>query len=74
MIHRSMDTLDLIFLQTKHRPGRLTFQAVSIPDGSVMNSLGLPSESNPAISVEIPNGRTPGICVYLYKSDICINY
>jgi hypothetical protein len=43
-----------------------TFHAVSMPDGSVMKSFGLLSESNPAISVEIPNGRTPGICVYLY--------
>jgi hypothetical protein len=41
-----------------------TFQAEYVPVGSVWYKRGVPSGSKPTMSVEIPNGRTPPLCVY----------
>ena len=45
----------------------LAFHAEYVPVGSVWYSLGVPSGSKPTISVEIPNGRTPPLCVYFWE-------
>ena len=45
------------------RPVATAFHDVWLPEGSVWKSFGLPSVSKPMISVEIPKGRTPPLCV-----------
>jgi hypothetical protein len=41
----------------------LAFHALKVPLGSVWYSAGLPSGLKPTISVLMPNGRTPPLCM-----------
>ena len=45
------------------RPTALAFQAEKMPEGSVWNRAGLPSEVKPAMRVEMPKGLTPPLWV-----------
>lgn len=45
-------------------PTAFAFQALKVPEGSVWYRAGLPSGLKPTISVEMPKGRTPPLCVY----------
>lgn len=45
------------------------FHAEDVPEGSVWYSCGSPEASKPTIRVEMPNGRTPPLCVYFCEDE-----